>query len=183
MKFNRKQLEQLTLEKIDEVNDEAGYRKYLEVPEMVEIIATIMEKKIKVFHDSGAKLIQMLRDEVKKLDEENEYLSDFKAAAEEEIEAHKNIINETLRELPVGNISTHTPESIPERVSYYLKELAEYTQRVEAWEKCADDLVDYAHEFVSHLSTWGKNYGRYDREMKQAEDAIEQYLKLKNETT
>ncbi len=45
MKFNRKQLEQLTLEKIDEVNDEAGYRKYLEVPEMVEIIATIMEEK------------------------------------------------------------------------------------------------------------------------------------------
>jgi hypothetical protein len=141
MKFNRKQLEQLTLEKIDEVNDEAGYRKYLEVPEMVEIISSIIEEK------------------------------------------YMQIINDTLRELPVGNISTHTPESIPERVSYYLKELAEYTQKVEAWEKCADDLVDYAHEFVTHLSTWGKGYNRYDKDIKQAEDAIEEYLRLKNETT
>ena len=57
MKFNRKKLEELTLEKIKEVNDEAGYRKYLEVPEMVEIIATIMEKKIKVFHDNDAELV------------------------------------------------------------------------------------------------------------------------------
>jgi len=31
MKFNRKQLEELTLQKIKEVNDEAGYRSYLEV--------------------------------------------------------------------------------------------------------------------------------------------------------
>ena len=31
MKFNRKKLEELTLEKIDEVNDEAGYRKYLDM--------------------------------------------------------------------------------------------------------------------------------------------------------
>ena len=179
MKFNRKQLEELTLEKIDEVNDEAGYRSYLEVPEMVEIIASIMEKKMMVFHNSDAELIRSLRADISKLDEENEYLSDFKAAAEEEIETHKNIINETLRELPVGNISTHTPESIPERVSYYLKELAEYTQRVEAWEKCADDLVDYAHEFVAHLSTWGKGYNRYDKDIKKAEDAIEEYNKLK----
>jgi hypothetical protein len=141
MKFNRKQLEQLTLEKIDEVNDEAGYRKYLEVPEMVEIISSIIQEK------------------------------------------YMQIINDTLRELPVGNISTHTPESIPERVSYYLKELAEYTQKVEAWEKCADDLVDYAHEFVTHLSTWGKGYNRYDKDIKQAEDAIKEYLRLKNETT
>ena len=85
MKFNRKKLEELTLEKIKEVNDEAGYRSYLEVPEMVEIIASIMEKKMKVFHDSDAELIKSLRDDVKKLDEENEYLSDFKAAAEEEL--------------------------------------------------------------------------------------------------
>ena len=74
-------------------------------------------------------------------------------------------------------------ESIPDRVSYYLKELAQYTQRVEAWEKCADDLVDYAHEFVAHLSTWGKGYNRYDKDIKKAEDAIEEYLRLKNETT
>lgn len=51
MKFNRQHLEELTLQKIKEVNDEAGYRKYLEVPEMVEIIATIMEEKFKETYD------------------------------------------------------------------------------------------------------------------------------------
>jgi hypothetical protein len=30
-------------------------------------------------------------------------------------------------------------------------------------------------------STWGKGYNRYDKDIKQAEDAIEEYLKLKNE--
>ena len=91
MKFNREQLEELTLQKIKEVNDEAGYRKYLEVPEMVNIIASIMEEK---FVDNR-------------------------------------------------------------------------------WEACADNLVDYAHEFVANLSTWGKGYDRYDKDIKKAEDAIE----------
>ena len=98
MKFNREQLEELTLQKIKEVNDEAGYRRYLEVPEMVNIIATIMEEKLK------------------------------------------------------------------------------------AWEVCADNLVDYAHDFVVHLSSWGKGYDRNDKQIKLAEDAIEAYNRLKNET-
>ena len=51
MKFNREHLEELTLQKIKEVNDEAGYRSYLEVPEMVNIIATIMEEKFKETYD------------------------------------------------------------------------------------------------------------------------------------
>jgi len=50
------------------------------------------------------------------------------------------------------------------------------------WEKCADNLVDYAHEFVAHLSTW-EGYNRHNKDIKKAEDAIEQYHKLKNETT
>lgn len=45
MKFNREHLEELTLQKIKEVNNEAGYRKYLEVPEMVNVIASIIEEK------------------------------------------------------------------------------------------------------------------------------------------
>lgn len=98
MKFNRKKLEELTLEKIKEVNDEAGYRKYLEVPEMVNIIASIIEEKF--------------------------------------------VYNR--------------------------------------WEACADNLVDYAHEFVANLSTWGKGYNRYDKDIKQAEDAIEEYNRLKS---
>jgi hypothetical protein len=91
----------------------------------------------------------------------------------------KAITDKILHEFPVGNITEHTIESIPERISYYLKELAEYTQRVEDWEQCADNLVDYAHEFVANLSTWGKGYNRYDQDIKQAEDAIEVYNKLK----
>jgi hypothetical protein len=169
MKFNRKQLEELTLEKIDEVNDEAGYRSYLEVPEMVEIIATIMEKKIKVFHDNDAELIRSLRAHIDTLDEE-----------EDEYFKLKSITDKILHEFPVGNIAEHTIKSLPERISYYLKELAEYTQRVEDWEECADNLVDYAHEFVAHLSLWGKGYDRYDKDIKKAEDAIEQYNRLKS---
>jgi maltooligosyltrehalose synthase len=168
MKFNREHLEELTLQKIKEVNDEAGYRKYLEVPEMVNIIASIMEEKMQVFHDSDAKLIQILRDDVKKLDEENEAL--------------EQIIYDTLRELPVGNISTHTPESIPERVGHWVRESAEECRLREQWEACADNLVDYAHEFVQNLSAWGKGYDRYDKDIKKAEDAIEEHKRLKNET-
>jgi hypothetical protein len=51
MKFDRNKLEELTLQKIKEVNDEAGYRSYLEVPEMVNIVASIMEDKFRVEYD------------------------------------------------------------------------------------------------------------------------------------
>jgi hypothetical protein len=167
MKFNRKQLEELTLEKIDEVNDEAGYRKYLEVPEMVEIIASIMEEKMKAMQKFDADVIQQLRD--------------YADRADKELDELEQIIHDTLRELPVGNVSTHTPESIPERVGHWVRESAEECRLREQWEACADNLVDYAHEFVAHLSTWGKGYDRYDKDIKKAEDAIEEYLKLKNE--
>jgi hypothetical protein len=100
----------------------------------------------------------------------------------EEYNKLKSITDRILREFPVGNITEHTIESIPDRVSYYLKELAQYTQKVEAWEECAENLVDYAHEFVQNLSAWGKGYDRYDKDIKQAEDAIEVFYKLKNET-
>jgi hypothetical protein len=52
-------------------------------------------------------------------------------------------------------------------------------EKIKAWEKCADDLIDYAHEFVEQLSTWGKGYDKYDKEIKRAEDAIKQYNNLK----
>ncbi len=166
MKFNRKKLEDLTLEKIDEVNDEAGYRKYLEVPEMVEIIASIMEEKMKAMQKFDADVIQQLRD--------------YADRAEKELEELEQIIHDTLRELPVGNISTHTPESIPERVGHWVRESAEECRLREQWEACADNLVDYAHEFVANLSAWGKGYDRYDKDIKKAEDAIEEYNKLKS---
>ena len=60
--------------------------------------------------------------------------------------------------------------------------IKELQAKLEAWEKCAEALVEYAHEFVHQLSLWGKGYDRNDKQIKLAEDAIEQYNRLKNET-
>lgn len=62
------------------------------------------------------------------------------------------------------------------------EEIKELSNKLKDWEQCADNLVDYAHEFVAHLSSWGKGYDRNDKEIKMAEDAIEEYKRLKNET-
>jgi hypothetical protein len=48
MKFDQTKLLPQALEKIKEVNDEAGYRKYLEVPEMVRIICECVEANYNV---------------------------------------------------------------------------------------------------------------------------------------
>jgi len=81
MKFNREHLEELTLQKIKEVNDEAGYRSYLEVPEMVNIVASIMEDKFRVEYDDFVNQIHLLSKELDKaqikaenLEEESETL-------------------------------------------------------------------------------------------------------------
>jgi hypothetical protein len=60
--------------------------------------------------------------------------------------------------------------------------IKELQAKLEAWEKCAENIVDYAHEFVHQLSLWGKGYDRNDKQIKLAEDAIEEYNRLKNET-
>ena len=66
MKFNRKLLEELTLQKIKEVNDEAGYRSYLEVPEMVNIVASIMEEKfVDIKWEACADMLFAWADELK----------------------------------------------------------------------------------------------------------------------
>jgi hypothetical protein len=131
MKFNREHLEELTLQKIKEVNDEAGYRKYLEVPEMVNIIASIMEEK------------------------------------------YMQIINDTLRVLPFGNIFTHTPENIPDRVQDLAKALAEECYLREKWEACADMLFVYADEVKC---------GTHNQALWEAAcQDIEKYKQLKNE--
>ena len=75
MKFNREHLEELTLQKIKEVNDEAGHRKYLEVPEMVNIIASIIEEKLKACYVSA----KVFYDMQKQLGEE---IDDWKGCAD-----------------------------------------------------------------------------------------------------
>jgi len=68
-----------------------------------------------------------------------------------------------------------------ETILLLTKEVEELYAKLEAWEECAENLVDYAHEFVAHLSLW-EGYTRDDKDIKQAEDAIEVFNKLKNET-
>lgn len=43
----------------------------------------------------------------------------------------KEIITCTLRALPVGNLNTHTPESIPERVAYFVSQYAMMNDKLE----------------------------------------------------
>jgi hypothetical protein len=54
----------------------------------------------------------------------------------------QEIINATLRELPVGNLNTHTPDSIPERVAYFVSEYAKANEKLER----LGDLVTTEHE-------------------------------------
>jgi hypothetical protein len=68
-----------------------------------------------------------------------------------------------------------------EIIKCLINETKELSDKLEAWEKCAENLVDYAHEFVHQLSLWGKGYDRNDKQIKLAEDAIEEYIRLKNE--
>jgi hypothetical protein len=84
----------------------------------------------------------------------------------------EKIINDTLRELPVGNISTHTPESIPERVGYWVRESAKECLLREKWEACADRLLVYALEIQASV----KNQAFYEA---VCED-IKHYNNLKN---
>ncbi len=71
---------------------------------------------------------------------------------------------------------------ITDLVKDYADIIDEQREKLKAWEACADNLIDYAHDFVEHLSSWGKGYDRNDKQIKLAEDAIEQYNRLKNET-
>jgi hypothetical protein len=74
-------------------------------------------------------------------------------------------------------VGDHTAWSLSMSAADRIKELEEELVR---WKACAENLVEYAHEYVAHLSSWGKGYDRVDKEIKQAEDAIEEYVKLKN---
>ena len=90
----------------------------------------------------------------------------------EEYNKLKAITDRILREFPVGNIAEHTIESIPDRISYYLKELVEYTQKAEDWEDCADRLFIYAKEIQCTVV----NRALYEA----VREDIETYKRLKN---
>ena len=166
------------LEKIKEVNDEAGYRTHLEVAEMIRIVCEVVDANYDVSQRNlmnelteGLDALKERRNmERERLDErlgkrdrvdqeetfaphmdEEQYINihdlvkDFARLIDiqkKEIETLtaerdflKSITDKILREFPVGNIAEHTIESIPDRISYYLKELAEYTQKAEDLEE------------------------------------------------
>lgn len=133
----------------------------------------------------AADKIKEQKEEISGLHAELEYYRGFaeqlgakKAVSEKE--QYKDILEKILREFPVGNITEHTIESLPGRISYYLKELTTASLEAEAWENCADNLIAYAHGFVNYLSTRGIEYEGHDKQIKLAEDAIEEYNRLKN---
>ena len=114
-----------------------------------------------------------------------QYEEDWKRIVQQkdsEIENLKKIINDTLRELPVGSISRHTPESIPERVQDWVKEAAEECRLREKWEELADRLIVYAKDYATHLSDLGEIDHVDNKQIELVEDAITQYEKLKDLT-
>lgn len=103
MKFNRDKLGELVAKKVNGVNNEAGYRQYLEVPEMMEIVAQSIEEML--FEDENKILAQ--------------YEEAWKAMFQiknSQLEVYEKIIQDTLKILPLRYSPDHTAEMIPEMV-------------------------------------------------------------------
>lgn len=103
MKFDRDKLGELVWKKVQEVNDEAGYRQYFEVPEMVEIVAQSIEEML--WEDENKLLAK--------------YEEDWKAMFQiknSQLEVYEKIMQDTLKILPVRYSPDHTAEMIPEMV-------------------------------------------------------------------
>lgn len=186
------------LEKVKEVNDEAGHRTHLEVPEMIRIICEVVEANYDV---SQRNLMNELTEGFNALKEkrnmERERLDERlgkcdRVVQEETFAPHMDEeqyinINDLVKDF-ARLIDIQKKEIIDLQAE--LQEYRSIAENVgaekavsekEAWKKCAENLVDYAREFVANLSQWGKGYGRYDDDIKQANAAIEEYERLKNE--
>jgi len=50
------------------------------------------------------------------------------------------------------------------------------------WRECAEGLIDYAHESLAELGTWGNGYERYERQMEQIRADIAEFERLKGES-
>lgn len=82
------------------------------------------------------------RAEIQRLEELLEKWMAEATRQSERADAAEAIIAATLRELPVGNINTHMPESLAERVAYLVKEHAEAEQRAEVAEAYVQALEE-----------------------------------------
>ena len=138
MKFNREHLEELTLQKIKEVNDEAGYRSYLEVPEMVNIIASIMEEKFNVLFDSQKDQIRGLRAYNDILEKENDSMTDIETS----------IVNKVITAIGAFVVSTLGALVALTIIAGLVPQLT--------WNHCLIGAVDGVHP-ITFLQAWGLN--------------------------
>ena len=134
MKFNRQHLEELTLQKIKEVNDEAGYRSYLEVPEMVNIIATIMEDRFRVEHDDLVRNIQLLYKELDNAQIKAENL-------ETELEEYRSIAEKVGAEKAISDKAKW--EELADKLIAYAEEVKCETACQALLEAACQDIEEY----------------------------------------
>lgn len=143
-------------------------------------LASIVYKATKQYEEDWKRIVQQKDNEIESLKSE---LEEYRSIAEKigaekavsDKEKLEKIINDTLRALPVGNINTHTPDTIPERVQDWVQEAAEECYFRERWEACADRLIVYAKE----IQTTVINQALYEA---VCED-IREYNNLKKEFT
>ena len=121
-----------------------------------------------------AEIATKARDDLKKELEEYRSIAEKVGAAKavSEKEQYKDVLEKILSEFPVGNIREHTIESLPERISYYLKELTTASLEAEAWENCADELIIHA----KNIEATTLNMIYYEA----AQKAIKEYERLKS---
>ena len=63
------------------------------------------------------------------------------ATLTQERDALKRIIDDTLREVPVGNVNAHIPENLPMDMEYYVQETVKQDFEIERLEKERDALL------------------------------------------
>jgi hypothetical protein len=61
-------------------------------------------------------------------------------------------------------------------------EMARMERERDQWRECAERLIDYAHESLAELGTWGNGYERYERQMEQIRADIAEFDRLKGES-
>jgi hypothetical protein len=71
-------------------------------------------------------------------------------------------------------------QSDKEAILCLTKEVEELYAKIREWQECADNLIDYAYDFLVDAEQF-KGYERYDRQIQTVKKHIEEYKKLKNE--
>ena len=70
------------------------------------------------------------------------------ATLTQERDALKRIIDDTLREVPVGNVNAHIPENLPRDMEYYVQETVKQDFEIERLEKERDALREVTRALI-----------------------------------